>query len=180
MRVKLRNTTKNDLDKIYELHTKCFSREDQWYKYIIKNYLDNGYVIETTDNNEIIAVLLQGDIIPCNRKLFEEANDNYKPDEFVPVNDYGEYFNDYKLYYKPCKGITMICVNPEYRKKGLAKKLINQHFKENINNIVCLNTRCSNIEAYNLYKSLGYEHIGIIKNKYILPDEDSFFMIKKL
>ena len=178
MKVKLRNTNHNDIDKIYELHTKCFSFTDQWYKYIIKNYLDTSYIIENIENNEIIAVLLQGSLIPCNHKLFNDEK-NYKPDEFIPISDYGNYFYENKHHYKPHKGITMICVHPDYRKKGLAKKLIKQHFNDN-NDIVCLNTRKSNIEAYNLYKSLGYEHIAIIENKYILPDEDSIFMIKKL
>ena len=179
MKVKLRNTTCIDLDQIYNLHIKCFESNDIWYKYIIKNYLDTGYVIENIENNQIIAVLLQGDIIPCNHALFD-ANANYKPDEFIPETEYGKYFNDNKLYFKSFKGVTMICVDPEYRKKGLAKKLINQHFKDNKNSIVCLNTRKTNIEAYNLYKLMDYEHIGYIKNKYILPDEDSIFMIKKL
>jgi ribosomal protein S18 acetylase RimI-like enzyme len=72
----------------------------------------------------------------------------------------------------------MICIDPKYRGKGLAKKLIEKHWKDNNNKLVCLNTRKSNITAFMLYKSMGYEHIAYIKNKYFLPTEDSIFMIK--
>jgi ribosomal protein S18 acetylase RimI-like enzyme len=75
----------------------------------------------------------------------------------------------------------MICVDKEFRSKGIAKKLIEKHFVDSFknNNILCLNTRESNINAFMLYKSMGYEHIAYIKNKYFLPDENSIFMIKK-
>jgi len=62
----------------------------------------------------------------------------------------------------------------------LAKKLIEKHWQDNPNKILCLNTRRSNINAYSLYKKMGYEHIALIKNKYFLPTEDSIFMIKDL
>jgi ribosomal protein S18 acetylase RimI-like enzyme len=74
----------------------------------------------------------------------------------------------------------MICIDPKYRSKGLAKKLIQKHFDDNKNKIVCLNTRRSNLCAYKLYQTMGYEHISYIKNKYFLPTEDSIFMIKDL
>jgi ribosomal protein S18 acetylase RimI-like enzyme len=74
----------------------------------------------------------------------------------------------------------MICVDPEFRGKGLAKKLIEKHWQDNPNkNILCLNTRKTNISAFMLYKLMGYEHIAYIKNKYFLPTEDSIFMIKE-
>ena len=74
----------------------------------------------------------------------------------------------------------MICVDPKYRGKGLAKKLIQKHFVDNVNKVVCLNTRRSNISAYKLYQTMGYDHIAYIKNKYFLPNEDAIFMIKDL
>ena len=80
----------------------------------------------------------------------------------------------------------MICIDPQFRQKGLAQHLIKKHLKCNSNqsiiqktNILCLNTRRSNTNAINLYKKMGYEHIGYIINKYYLPSEDSVFMIKK-
>lgn len=197
MKVKIRRTSYDDLDKIYDLHTKCFFTTDQWYKSNIKHYLDKGIVVEKSDNSQIIAVLLQGNITPCNKKIdteqfdynnlyYIEDNQNkidnsgdYKEDIFEPVSDTGYYYLKNNLHFNDIYGIVMICVHPDFRGKGLAKKLIEKHFKDNPNKILCLNTRKSNIGAFMLYKSMGYEHIANIKNKYFLPNEDSIFMTKE-
>jgi ribosomal protein S18 acetylase RimI-like enzyme len=178
MKIKLRRSTQNDLENIYQLHTKCFNNSDQWYRSNIQHHLDNGIIIELKDTNEMIGILLQGSITPCNKKMdmdmVNEYNE-YKEDIFDSVNDRGKKFDPYKEYY----GIVMICIHPNYRSKGLAKKLIEKHFDDNKDITICLNTRRSNINAYQLYKKMGYEHIGNIKNKYFLPSEDSIFMIKE-
>jgi ribosomal protein S18 acetylase RimI-like enzyme len=172
--MKIRRSLKIDIDKIYDLHTKCFNSSELWYRPNIQHYLDCGIVIEK--DTEIIGVLLQGNITPCNRRMDIESEQEYKEDIFEPINDKGVLFDQFKEYY----GIVMICIHPNYRGKGLGKKLIEKHFDDNKNNLVCLNTRRSNINAYLLYKKMGYEQIGFIKNKYFLPSEDSVFMIKEL
>ncbi len=183
MKVKFRRGTQDDLDQVYDLHTKCFVQTDQWYKSAIKHFIDNGILIETGDN-KIIGVMLQGPITPCNKKFSscDESNTDlsYKEDIFDPINQDGKMMLESNLQYKELYGIVMICVDPEYRGKGLAKKLIEKHFidsKAN-NKIVCLNTRRSNFHAFLLYKKMGYEHVAFIRNKYFLPTEDSIFMIK--
>ena len=102
----------------------------------------------------------------------------YEKDIFIPCNDKGNIFFKNMDHIKEHYGIVMICIDPRYRGYGLAKKLINKHIQNNSNKLLCLHTRKSNIIAYNLYKNMGYEHIGFIKNKYFLPNEDSIFMIK--
>jgi ribosomal protein S18 acetylase RimI-like enzyme len=192
MKLFVRRTCADDLNDIYDLHVKCFSQTDLWYKNNIKNYLDKGIVI-VTDKKIIIGILLQGDIIPCNNndnndndnQLFYKIEDNNKlineyKELFNPINDNGIIFCNNNTQYKILNGIVMICVHPNYRKKGIAQKLINKYFNDNINKLICLHTRASNINAINLYIKMGYEHIGFIKNKYFLPTEDSAFMIKYL
>lgn len=176
MKIKLRRSTQTDLDNVYDLHTKCFNNADYWYKSNIQHYLDNGIIIEIKDTNVVIGILLQGNITPCNKKMDINTDIEYKEDIFELINDKGNNFDPYKEYY----GIVMICIDPKYRGKGLGKKLIQTHFDDNKNKIICLNTRRSNINAYQLYKKMGYEHIAFIKNKYFLPSEDSVFMIKNL
>jgi ribosomal protein S18 acetylase RimI-like enzyme len=178
MKLVFRQSNQKDIDNIYDLHIKCFSNGDQWYKSVIKNYLNNGLVVEY--NNKIIGVLLQGSVIPCsisiNDTLFKD--DNYKPDIFEPINNYGELILKNNLQYNEYFGIVMICVDPIYRGKGIAKKLIEKHIQVNKNIPLCLHTRKSNTNAYQLYIKMGYIDIAYIKNKYIFPNEDSIFMVK--
>jgi ribosomal protein S18 acetylase RimI-like enzyme len=167
MKLVVRRSTNDDLDLIYNLHKLCFDPSDQWYKSIIMQYLNSGIIIE--NKSKIIGVILQGSITPTvSTDIFEYVNDN------------GELFFNDNMHLKELYGIVMICIHPKYRNKGLAQKLIQKHFDDNNDKLVCLNTRRSNINAYQLYKKMGYEHIAYIKNKYFLPDEDSIFMIKNI
>jgi ribosomal protein S18 acetylase RimI-like enzyme len=195
MKVNFRRGCISDLTQVYELHTKCFSTPDQWYKSAIKHYLDKAIIVETINKDltkKIIGVLLQGKITPCNQKITmgsgesvdpadpaNTTNSGYKEDIFQPVSENGKLFLSKNLHLNELDGIVMICVDSEYRGKGLGKKLIEKHWKDNPNKVVCLNTRRSNISAFLLYKSMGYEHIAYIKHKYFLPTEDSIFMIKE-
>ena len=178
MKLKVRRTNYSDIDSIYHLHTLCFIPTDQWYKSAIKPFLDDGIVI-VTEENEMIGVLLQGSITPCNKSFNLDNSQSYKQDVFDPVNEVGEEFFNNNLHMKELYGIVMICVHPDYQCKKLGQKLIEKHFKDNNNSVICLNTRKSN-NAIHLYKKMGYEHIAYIRNKYFLPTEDSVFMIKVL
>lgn len=170
MNVRIRKGKNEDLEGIYECHLKCFEKGDVWYKSFIQQSLNLSFVVERTDNNQIIGVMLQSKITPCDPS--DEPN-------FVSISEMGDAFKENKLYFDSIPGITMLCIDPEYRGKGLAKKLIELHFKHNQNRYVCLNTRKSN-PAFHLYIKMGYEHIANIKNKYFQPNEDSCFMIKKV
>lgn len=168
MKIKMRRSNKDDLDGIYDLQNKCFDIGDQWYKSYIIQYLETSFVIEKSDTKELIGVLLQGLIIACNID-----------EKFITKNKSGEIFKEQKLHFEPTQGITLLCIHPDFRNKGLASKLIDMHFKDHTNELVCLQTRKSN-PAYNLYIKHGYEHIATIKDKYYSPTEDSYFMVKTI
>jgi ribosomal protein S18 acetylase RimI-like enzyme len=181
MKVKIRRSNQADLEQVYQLQLKSFPPNDQWYRSNIKQYLDSGVIIACRESGTLIGVLLQGPIIPCNQKYnIDGLNTDYKEDIFEPLNDLGHFFLDESMHFKELYGIVMICVDPDFRGRGLGKKLIEKHWLDNPNKTVCLHTRRSNINAYSLYKSMGYEHIALIKNKYFLPCEDSIFMVKNL
>ena len=167
MKCYIRKSNYKDLDNIYNLHINCFNINDQWYKSIIGQYINNGIIIEI-DNNQIIGILLQGDITPCS---------NSEKNDFIPINDKGIEFYNNLDHIKNQYGIVMLCVDNNFRNKGIATKLINTFLNLNKDKLLCLNTRKSNYYAFNLYKKIGFEYIAHIKNKYFLPDEDSIFMI---
>jgi len=175
----IRQSQQLDLDQVYELNTKCFL--DPLNKSKIAHYLDSSFVIENKDNNRIIGVLLQGGIIPCNSDLvIDYLDSSYKSDVFIPVNDAGKLFLENKIHCKETCGIVMICIDYDFRSNGLAQKLIEKHWQDNPNKVLCLNVRVSNSNAYNLYRKMGYQHIAFIKNNYVIPNnEDSMFMIKE-
>lgn len=56
--------------------------------------------------------------------------------------------------------VDMICVNPSYRKRGIAKQLVKMQFKEakrqGIHVVEAMTTR-SNENSYNWFHSLGFE-----------------------
>lgn len=168
MKIRIRRSNKDDVDGIYDCHKECFEQGDYWYKSSIQQFVDRSYVIEAVETKKIVGVLLQGPIVPCEMS---------EVDNFVPVSKTGEIFIENKLHLETNYGITMLCIVPECRGKGLAKKLIELHFKENDNEMLCLNTRASN-NAIELYKKMGYEHVATIKDKYYFPTEDSVFMVK--
>ena len=139
---------------------------------MIQQSLKDSYVVEkveATGDKNIIGVMLQNNITPC--EPFDIQN-------YIALNEEGKLFKENDFHIQNLYGITMLCINPKYRGKGLAKKLIEIHFKSNQDKgILCLNTRKSN-PAYHLYLKMGYKHIADIRDKYFFPNEDSFFMIK--
>lgn len=168
IKVKIRKAINNDLNNIYECHKQCFEIGDLWYKSIIQQHLNKAYVIETS--SMIIGVMLQGNVFAC---------DNSEKENFIPNDKKNHLHISDDMLTKEFPGIIMLCIHPSYRGKGLAKKLIETHFKLNENNIVAINTRKSN-PAYYMYLKMGYELIGSVTEKYYSPTENSYFMIKIL
>lgn len=78
--------------------------------------------------------------------------------------------------------ITNIAVFPEFRRRGVAKALLNKVFefaKEKGLSFVSLEVRPSNTEAVSLYEKTGFREEGRRKNFYRLPLEDALIMTKR-
>lgn len=81
--------------------------------------------------------------------------------------------------------ITNIAVSSNYRRMGIAKKLINEMFKlckNHLTSYILLEVRANNIPAQKLYESFGFKIDGIRKNYYKNPDnthEDAILMTKE-
>ncbi|MBR6394646.1 MAG: ribosomal protein S18-alanine N-acetyltransferase [Ruminococcus sp.] len=78
--------------------------------------------------------------------------------------------------------ITSVAVHPEYRRKGLAKKLI-EKFENSLpedTESIFLEVRESNCGAIALYEKCGFEKLSVRKNFYSQPRENAVVMQKKL
>ena len=75
-----------------------------------------------------------------------------------------------------------IAVHPEYRKKGIAKTLIESLIDElskKGSHSLMLEVRASNAPAKNLYEKLGFSMAGVRKNYYRNPKEDALILRKE-
>ena len=75
--------------------------------------------------------------------------------------------------------VTNVAVLPEFRRRGIAKALINKAL-ENEMEFLTLEVRESNAPAINLYNSLGFEKAGERPHFYRAPDESAILMTKYL
>ena len=72
--------------------------------------------------------------------------------------------------------IVEVAVHPDYRRQGIARKLIGSAIADNSLKEIYLEVRESNIPAIRLYESLGFERIGTRKDYYDAPKEDAVLM----
>ncbi len=79
--------------------------------------------------------------------------------------------------------IANVAVLPEFRKRGIAIKLMEHaesFAKEKNVNKLMLEVRASNLPAISLYEKLGFSTVGIRKNYYTQPKEDALLMDKTI
>lgn len=75
-----------------------------------------------------------------------------------------------------------VAVHPDYRRKGVAEKLVfalcDELSKDNLS--LSLEVRASNTPAIALYEKLGFVQVGLRKNYYRNPKEDALILRKEL
>lgn len=74
--------------------------------------------------------------------------------------------------------IDYIFVKEEFRRKGIASKLLNYIENNNTLKNISLEVRTSNSSAIAFYESKGFEKVAVRKNYY--NDEDGILMIKRI
>lgn len=82
------------------------------------------------------------------------------------------------VYLLDTADIYSAAVSPEYRKKGVGKRLLEGFFSalpEDVKS-VGLEVRESNIPAISLYERFGFERVGMRKNFYREPRENAVLM----
>lgn len=126
--------------------------------------------------------------VPWSKNSFEDCLKNRLMDFFVATaeNDKGEirivgYIVTLTL--SPECEILNIAVSPEFRRKGIAEKLlmyVSAKASEKDCDTLMLEVRESNLAARTLYEKLGFYSVGRRKGYYSNPVEDAILMDKSL
>ena len=75
--------------------------------------------------------------------------------------------------------IFNVAVSPEFRRKGIAKALIEKFIgtvREKKTDVIYLEVRASNLAAISLYEKAGFVFCGIRKDYYTNPKENALLM----
>ena len=116
------------------------------------------------------------------KDLFDEYKDNYNP----IINDYTKVYaykidNKYvsfivaQILYENAE-IIDIYVIPDYRRRGIAKELMNKIINDKEVKNITLEVNINNKNAILMYNSLGFKETTLRKGYY--NGEDAFLMLK--
>ena len=135
------------------------------------------------DCAQVAAIETMSFSMPWSLHAFTETigNPNYR---FLVAEEDGEILGYCGFVYVLDEAeIPNVCVSADARRRGIGRALMEelvQRARELGIVTLHLEVRQSNIPAQNLYRSIGFEDIGIRKNFYDLPKEDAILMCKTL
>ncbi|MBQ9374968.1 MAG: ribosomal protein S18-alanine N-acetyltransferase [Ruminococcus sp.] len=133
------------------------------------------------DCDDIFAIESACFSSPWSKQSFSEQIDNPNADIFVGVaDDTIVGFVNVTLVVGELT-INNIAVMPDYRKQGVADRLLDAVFAEYANAECCLlEVRASNTPAQKLYKKHGFCKVGERKAYYQNPVENALLMTKDM
>ncbi|MBE5951464.1 MAG: ribosomal-protein-alanine N-acetyltransferase [Lachnospiraceae bacterium] len=135
------------------------------------------------DCAQVAAIETMSFSMPWSLHAFTETidNSNYR---FLVAEENGEILGYCGFVYVLDEAeIPNVCVSAEARRRGIGRALMEALVvmaKELRITTLHLEVRQSNEAAKHLYRSVGFEEIGIRKNFYELPKEDAVLMSKTL
>lgn len=121
--------------------------------------------------------------IPWSQKSFEEEMNNKIANYFIARDD--DKIIGYAGFWEVCGAgdITNVAVDPDYRRKHIGSRLIEEMIKKakamNLE-LLTLEVRRSNAAAQGLYEKYGFEVLGERKAYYSDNREDALIMTKVL
>lgn len=121
--------------------------------------------------------------VPWSRNMLAEELDNACAAFLAAVDETGRVVGYAGLMVVLDEGyITNVAVHPDFRRRGIAQKLLDvfENFaKANKLAFLTLEVRESNYGAIALYGSRGYRGVGRRKNYYEHPKEDAVIMTRE-
>ena len=136
------------------------------------------------DADQVAAVEEQCFAMPWSRQSFWEEASHQETIYLLAIDRDN---NDQVVGYVGCWAlsgegdITNVAVAPAYRRKGVARKILErliELLKEQQVTAVTLEARASNTPAIALYQSLGFKSVGLRPRYYTNPVEDAEIMWK--
>ena len=117
--------------------------------------------------------------VPWSEQAFIDETENELAN-YIVAEDNGTVIG-YVGYWKVVDEghITNIAVSPDYRRNGIASKMLSKIIRAAYDDnlyLLTLEVRKSNIAAQRLYKKFGFEPLGERKNYYHLPTENAVIM----
>lgn len=147
--------------------------------------MDKIEIISMTyeDIDDVVIIENESFSVPWSHRGFEDSL-NSKYAKFFVAKFEEKIVGYIGLYLVGDAGdITNVAVSSQYRRKGIAGRLIEKvimYAKEN--NISCINleVRPSNTSAISLYTKYDFKEIGMRKNFYTKPTEDALLMQREI
>jgi ribosomal-protein-alanine N-acetyltransferase len=120
---------------------------------------------------------------PWPESAFFEILDN--PDQHCLIAEYESTITGYGIYFYETgeAHLANIAVDPDFRGKSIAKKLLNRILevtRETGCRNIFLDVRQSNLTAINFYRKSGFTEIYRREKYYQTPVEDAIVMVKSL
>lgn len=135
------------------------------------------------DLNEVLEIEVLAFSTPWSRNSFlYELLENERAFYLTAKNEYGRVLGYVGMWIVFDEGhITNLATHPQYRRQGVARKLMNELIaasKERGVRYLTLEVRRTNNEAQELYQKLGFVHMGVRRKYYLDNNEDALIMWK--
>lgn len=135
------------------------------------------------DLNEVLEIEVLAFATPWSRNSFlYELLENERAIYLTAKNEYDQIMGYVGMWTVFDEGhITNLATHPQYRRQGVAYKLMNELFavsKEKGVRYLTLEVRRTNSSAQELYQKMGFVHMGVRRKYYLDNNEDALIMWK--
>lgn len=135
------------------------------------------------DLNEVLEIEVLAFATPWSRNSFlYELLENERAIYLTAKNECDQIMGYVGMWTVCDEGhITNLATHPQYRRQGVAYKLMNELFavsKEKGVRYLTLEVRRSNTPAQELYQKMGFVHMGVRRKYYLDNNEDALIMWK--